>query len=189
MTHHAPVRIPVLLITGPVGSGKSAVLTEVEHVLSRTGTRFAAVDLDALSGCHPGARRDPFNTALSLRNLAGLWRNFRAAGAQRLALACVVESRRELARFRRAVPGAEITVVRLRASIRALQSRVRQREIGLGRTWHVRRAAELARIMERARVEDVLVDTEARTINAIAREVLEEAGWLPRRRSARRDRS
>ncbi|MBI4172878.1 MAG: hypothetical protein HY511_08945 [Actinobacteria bacterium] len=48
--------------------------------------------------------------------------------------------------------------------------------------WHARRAAELERIMNRAHVEDVLVTTDRRTVNAIAREVLDRAGWLPNAR-------
>lgn len=182
----AAMRVPVLLITGPVGVGKSSALGELEDLLQAAGMRFAAVELDALSYCHPPAPGDDrFRTDLTFRNLAALWRNFRAAGAERLVLSRVVESREELARYRKAVPGAEITVVRLRASVATLRQRVARREIGLGRTWHTRRAAELARAMDRARLEHVLVETDGRTVNAIAREVLDRTGWLPKRRRPR----
>lgn len=177
---HPPVRVPVLLITGPVGVGKSSVLSEIEDLLQGAGMRFAAVELDALSYCHPPVRGDDrFRSGLTFRNLAAVWRNFRAVGAERLVLSRVIESRDELRRYRRAVPGADIVVVRLRATDRVLRSRVRRREIGRGREWHERRAIELARIMERARVEDIAVDTDHRTVNAIAREILGRVGWLP----------
>lgn len=176
------MRVPVLLITGPVGVGKSSVFSEVGDLLQAAGIRFAAVELDALSYCHPPAPGDDrFRTDLTFRNLAAVWRNFRAAGAERLILSRVLESREELARYRKAVPGADITVVRLRASVPTLRKRVARREIGSGRTWHTRRAGELSRLMDRARVEDILVDTTGRTVNAIAREILDRTGWLPKR--------
>lgn len=181
MADHARVGVPVLLITGPVGVGKSSVLSEIEDLLEAAGMRFAAVELDALSYCHPAPTGDDrFRSKLTFRNLAAVWRNFRAAGAERLVLARVLESRRELGRYRRAIPGAKIVVVRLRATDRTLRSRVRRREIGLGREGHERRAVVLARAMDRSRIEDVLVETDRRRVNGIAREVLDRTGWLPR---------
>lgn len=174
------MRVPVLLITGPVGVGKTAVLNEVVELLRATAMRFTAVDLDALSYTFPAPPRDHFRNEVIFRNLAILWRNARASGTERLVLARVIEDREELARYRRAIPGADITVVRLRAPIRTLQRRVRGREIGLGRAWGVERAAELARIMERTRPEDILIETDGRTVRAIARDVLDRVGWLAR---------
>lgn len=178
------MRLPVLLITGPVGVGKSSVLSEMEDLLRAAGVRFAAVELDGLSHCHPPTPDDDrFRTKLTFRNLAAIWRSFRAAGAARLIVSRVLESRRELVRYRRAIPGADVTVVRLRASVPTLRERAKRREIGLGRAWHLRRAVELARAMDLARVEDALVETDGRTVNAIAREILDRTGWLPARRA------
>lgn len=175
-----PVGVPVLLITGPAGVGKTAVLSEATDLLEAAGIRFAAVDLDGLSWCYPSAPGDDrFRSALTFKNLAAVWRNFRDAGAERLALARVVERRKELERYREAVPGAEITVIRLSASDATLQARTAGREIGLGLEWHSTRARELARIMDRERLEDVLVETDGRTVGEIAREVLDRSGWLP----------
>ena len=184
MSEHAGMSVPVLLLTGPVGAGKSTILGELTELLEAAGVAFAAVDLDGLSWCYPSPPEDDrFRSGLTLRNLAAVWKNFREAGAERLLLARVLESRDELARYRGAIPRAEITVVRLRARVPTLQARIRRREIGLGRTWHSRRASELARIMDRTAVEDVLIETDDRTVNAIAREILDRTGWLPRRRS------
>lgn len=172
--------VPVLLITGPVGVGKTSVLGEVTELLEAAGVPFAAVDLDNLSWCYPTpAGDDRFRSGLTFQNLAAIWTNFKSAGAQRLVIARVVERRAELDRYRDAVPGAEITVVRLEASGPTLQRRVAQREIGIGREWHANRATELADIMERARIEDLLVKTDGRSVNEIAREILARVGWLP----------
>jgi adenylylsulfate kinase-like enzyme len=173
------MRIPVLLITGPVAVGKTSVVAEIADTLKVTGIHFAAVDFDALSYCYPPTPGDDrYRTKLTFRNLAAVWRNFRKAGAERLLLACVLESRDDLVRFRRAIPGADVTVVRLHAKAPALRERVDRREVGLGRAWHRQRAVELAKIMDAAKVEDILVETDKRTISVIAREILERTGWL-----------
>ncbi len=171
--------MPVLLITGPVGVGKTAVLSEITELLEAAGVPFAAVDLDNLSWCYPTLPSDDrFRSGLTFKNLAAVWRNFRVAGAERLAVARVVEARSELGLYHEAVPAAEITVVRLRASDAELQERVARLGIGIGRDWHAARATELAGIMDRARVEDLLFETDGRSVNEIAREILERTGWL-----------
>jgi predicted kinase len=112
-----------------------------------------------------------------MRNLAAVWPNFQAAGAARLVLADVVESRDELARYRAAVPGAEILVVRLRARIETLMARLRAREPGAALDRHLQRAADLAKGMERLPFEDLRVETDGRPASAIAHEILARARW------------
>src|SRR6185437_2759269 len=99
------------------------------------------------------------------------------AGAACLILADVLESRDDLARYRAAVPGAAITVVRLRASTATLTARLSRRELGSALERHTQRAAELADLMERNRVEDVVIDAENRSVNALAHEMLLRANW------------
>jgi adenylylsulfate kinase-like enzyme len=169
--------VPVVVITGPVGVGKTTVAYEVSALLGRAAVAHALVDLDGLRSCYPAPAGDRFNTALGLRNLAVVWANFRAAGAGRLILVDVVESRDQLDEYRTAVPGAAIVVVRLRAAVGALAERVRRREAGAGLDWHLDRAAELAAQMERDRVEDLVVETDERAAVEVAREVMERIGW------------
>src|SRR3990170_590800 len=122
---------------------------EMGMVLEDADIPHATVDFDQLRAMH--ARRAPLHrwgTSVGLANLKAIWRNYRRAGAERLILASVVESRRDLAGFRAAVPGAEITMVRLRARVRTLQARVRRRGPGSDTKWHVARAAELAALMD-----------------------------------------
>ena len=79
--------IPVAVVTGPVGVGKSSVAAAMSQFLGEVGAPHGLVDLDALRWCHPSPKHDPFHVALGLRNLAAVWANYRLAGAQRLILA------------------------------------------------------------------------------------------------------
>jgi len=171
-------RVPVLIITGPVGVGKTTVAGEVSEQLAAVGVAHALVDIDSLRYCYPRPADDRFQIQLAMRNLASLWPNFRAAGATHLVAADVIESRAQLRRFETAIPGARITVVRLRASVEVLAQRVAQRELGSGRDWHLRRAAELAAQMERDAVEDLLVETDGRVIAEIARDIVLRISWI-----------
>src|SRR5438132_4402870 len=91
----------------------------------------ATVDFDQLTACYPRpADDDRWGTKLGLLNLAALWKNYELAGARRLLIARVIESRSELEGFREAVPGADVVLVRLRAKPETLRPRTRQRGPG-----------------------------------------------------------
>jgi adenylylsulfate kinase-like enzyme len=170
--------IPVLVLTGPICVGKTTVAAEVSEGLDAAGIAHAIVDIDSLRWCYPRPSNDPFRVALAMRNLAAVWANFRGAGATRLIVADVVEARDHLDRYRVAVPGAEIVVVRLTASLSTLTLRVQRREQGLGLARHLQRVSELANLMERTAVEDILVPVDGKTVGEIAREVLMRTRWL-----------
>lgn len=171
------ISVPVLIITGPPGVGKTTVAAEVSELLDSAGVAHAFVDIDSLRWCYPRPPGDRFRNALAMKNLAAVWTNFQAAGAGRLVLADVLESRDDLERYRAAVPGAEIVVIRLQASLRTLERRLAQREVGAGLERHLRRAAELVALMEQRRVEDILIDTDNQPVTAVARDVLAQSGW------------
>lgn len=170
--------VPVLLITGPVGVGKTTIALEAASLLEEAALPHAVVDLDGLGWCYPAPADDRFNNRIALRNLALVWATYAAAGIPRLLIARVVEARSELEWFAEAVPGAAITVVRLRAADATLHARVARRETGLGRAWSLDRAIELSRMMESTPVEDHIVETDGRDVTAIAREALRRARWL-----------
>lgn len=110
-------------------------------------------------------------------NLACMWANFQRAGARRLVLCRVLEARSLLRRIETAVPGAEIIVVRLRAQLELLHSRVRAREAG-DPSWYLEAATILVDSLETAGVEDHTVDNEDRSPTDVAAEVLRIRGWL-----------
>ncbi len=167
----------MLVITGPVGVGKTTVAGAISELLGDAGLAHALVDLDWLRWSYPGPAHDPFHMALGRRNLAAVWGNYRAAGAERLILVDIVESREEVARYEAAVPGAAIVVVRLQAALPTILRRLEGREAGASLAWHQQRAAELATQMERDQVEDLLVDTEGKAAAGIAREIVARTGW------------
>lgn len=169
--------VPVLIVTGPVGVGKTAVAAALSDLLEDAGVPHAMVDADQLRWCYPAPPDDQFRVALGLRNVAAVWANYRAEGARRLVLADVVEQRSNVYGYQDVIPGAEIIVVRLRASLSTIQGRLRGRETGASLEWHLHRAAELTEIMERNQVGDLLIETDGKPVSAIAREALARLGW------------
>lgn len=169
--------VPMLLITGTCGVGKSTIAAEINDALADAEIANAALDLDALTWQWPSS--SAFNSELMFENLAALWPNYLAHGAQRLILARVLEDRAELCRYRTAIPGAEIVVCRLSAPRSLRIDRLRERmPPGPSRDWHERRTVELEVILQRASVEDFVVVNDTRTAREVALEVLARAEWL-----------
>ena len=171
--------VPVLVITGPIGVGKTSVAGEVSELLDKAGIAHGFIDIDSLRWCYPRPPHDPFRIELAMKNLTAVWTNFQAAGAERLVLADVIETRTHLERYRKAIPVAEILVVRLHGTLSTLTEHVKQREIGSALARHLQRATELTAIMERNHVEDMLVDIEGKTVTTIAQEILTRSYWMP----------
>ena len=173
------MNVPTIIVTGPVGVGKTTVANEMGMLLLGAKVPHATVDFDQLTACYPRpADDDRWGTKLGLLNLAALWKNYELSGARRLLIARVIESRSELEGFREAIPGADLLLVRLRAKPETLRTRIRQRGPGRGMEWHLKRAIELAPLMDARRVEDLLVETDGRDPMNIARDILLRLGWL-----------
>lgn len=170
-------RFPVLVLTGPVGAGKTSVLGEISYILNERGVPHAAIEMDALSDYCPRPTYDPYGTDVALRNLGAIWPNFRAAGADRLVLNHHVRTEYDLERLLEVIPGTEVTVVRLRAPLEVLQNRVRQRELGSGLAWHVARAAEAAVLFDESPIPAIVMETADKTVDVLAREILLASGW------------
>lgn len=174
----API-VPVLLVTGPVGVGKTAVIAEASGHLRHAGIPHAMVDLAVIGGCWPTPPGDPWNEELIHRNLACMSANFQQAGARRLLVCRVLEARSLLTPITEAVPGAVITVVRLRAPLEVIKARIRAREAGRDPQWHLDAADYLTRRLEDAKIEDHVIGNYDRPAEEAAAEMLRIAGWLP----------
>jgi adenylylsulfate kinase-like enzyme len=166
--------VRALLVTGPVGVGKTTVAEAVGDLLAAAEVPHAVIDLDWLRCSWPSPADDPFQLELELRNLRAVARNYADAGARRLVLAGVLESRADRARYTEAV-AAELTVCRLTADLSVIRDRlaVRHRHDS-GLRWHVDRAGELERIFASAGVEDFVVAAD-RAVAEVAQDVI--TGW------------
>jgi hypothetical protein len=86
----------------------------------------------------------------------------------------------ELARYRAAVPGAQITVCRLTAPEPLRLRRLTERmPPGPSRDWHMARTVELEIILARLGCEDFAVENGNRPVRDVALDVLGRAGWIP----------
>ena len=175
----SPIDVPVLVLTGPVGVGKSTVLSEIARLLTQASVPHAVVDLAGIGRAWPAPEDDRWNERLIHRNLACMWANFRDAGAEHLVLARVLEARSLLRHVEAAVPGAAVTVVRLRASLPVLEARIRHREQGGDPTWYLEVAAYLVDAMEQPGIADHVLDNERGSVADVAAQALRLVGWLP----------
>jgi adenylylsulfate kinase-like enzyme len=167
--------LKVIVLSGSMGSGKTTVLGEMSDILCEQGAPHAAFDLDAVTTVLlPDAAAQEVNS----RNLAAICRNVLAAGVVRLLVAEALETRSQFERIREALPGADITVCRLTASLATMESRLRVREPGMYQDRFVVRSRVLDERMAAAKLENFIVVNDGRSVTDVAREVLQCAGWI-----------
>ncbi|OKI02039.1 hypothetical protein A6A06_13110 [Streptomyces sp. CB02923] len=168
----------ILVLCGAAGVGKSTTAYEVSHQLGRADVPHALLDTDQLDQVHPWPPSGLGPSELSRRNLAALWTNLAGVGHTRLILTGVfVALAEELAWIVDAVPGADVTSVRLTADVPTLEHRVRRREIGSGA------ADQLARTLRQHEAlghpeppGTTVIDTTGRAVTSVASEVV--GVWL-----------
>jgi predicted ABC-type ATPase len=121
--------VPVLWLCGPAGVGKSTVSWQLFTELSQDGVQVAFADTDQLGMCFPPPLDDPTCEHLKARNVGAMIPNYRAADAKCVILGGSIDPvasvRREL------MPGADVTVVRLRAE----HDEVVRRFVERGEQW------------------------------------------------------
>jgi hypothetical protein len=169
--------IPVLVVTGPIGVGKTAVLHEVDSLLVAAGSCHATVELEELARCW-AAGTEPGRRAFVYANLAALWSNFAAVGADRLILSALVEHRSDVEEVSHAVPGSVVTIARLHAPLPVLEDRIRSREVGEAVEGELDGARWWTRHFEEQQPEDFVVESDARPVRGIAEDLLRRAGWF-----------
>jgi ABC-type uncharacterized transport system YnjBCD ATPase subunit len=165
----------LLIITGSMGAGKTAVLAEASDILAQRQIVHAAIDLDALGLAHlPSAAR---SDGVMYDNLRSIYRNYAAWGVQRFLVARAIEDGAQLRLCRDIIPAANTVVCRLTASIEAMKRRVQMRDLGISQREYVARVAKLSAILNRARLEDFAVANENRSLTDVALDMLLKAGW------------
>lgn len=166
-----------LLLTGTVGSGKSTTADRIGKQLRLAGVPHAVIDLDEIRRFWPTPAEDPFGFEVELRNLAPMVAHFRSAGALRLVLAGVCETRQDRERYQVAL-GMPLVVCRLRAYPEAIRLRLRQRHGDQAElAWHLARVGELEAILDASDVADVEVAGDGKGPDEVAAGVLAAVGW------------
>ena len=157
-----------------MGSGKSTTMAEASDLLTSADIAHAAIDLDAFGLAHLGRDHD-----LMLRNLSSVCENYREAGISRLVIAAAVESRADLERIQQAARAERIVICRLTAEVSTMEARVSAREQGIAAAQYVGRVRVLERILDESALEDFSLCTDDVVVTTIARQLLQQAGWLP----------
>jgi adenylylsulfate kinase-like enzyme len=164
--------VEVVVITGPVGAGKSTTARAVAEELNRRRLPHALIDMDFLRWVYPAPEDDWFNGRLGLRNLGAIWPNLQDVGVEWIVVADVVEHPDGAQQFRDVIPGSRVTVVRLNVPLDLVMARLEVREGLDGMEWFRNRAPELQGIMEREGVGDLVVEVGERTPGEVAGEIL-----------------
>ncbi|MBI2515245.1 adenylyl-sulfate kinase [Candidatus Wolfebacteria bacterium] len=172
-------KLSVLVISGAVGAGKTSAANAISEILSEQSIPNAVIDLDNLRSSFPRPADDPHHMALGYKNLASVWQNYKEVGVTHVIIPSVIEERSDRDSIAAAIPEADIQIVRLKTPVAILHERLKNRETGISLNWHLERAVELEKQLERDRIEDFVVDTENKSIKAVAEEILWEAKWLP----------
>lgn len=168
-----------VFLNGTVGAGKTTTGETLHRLLAGDGISNAMIDLDQLRRSWPAPPTDRFNHELELKNLQSVAANYREAGARRFILAGVLEDSAEVERYRIALGGGKLTVIRLDPPLDAVQERLRNRHDpdSTELAWHLHRSGELHGILTPAQLEAHIMAVGRQSPNEVARNVRALVGW------------
>lgn len=170
--------IPIVIISGPVGVGKSVVGGEVATILERNKTPHTFIDFDQIRYTYPRPVDDPWGNRLGLENLTAIWRNCSRSGSLNLIISYVVEDASFIDMLIESIPEGDVSVVQLSAKLETLKTRLSGREVGSGLTWHINRAGELVTsLTEESTPSDYRINTDNRTVTDVAEEIVNNMKW------------
>jgi len=188
----------VALIAGPAGVGKSTVGFQlyINCMNGRLGAGY--VDLEQIGHVRPAPRDVLQRHRIRARNLAAIWRNYRAAGATRLIATGPIEDQAAYQVYAEELPAASVRLCRLRAGYSQLSQRIMSR--GAGGSWPqpgdplrgqpeavlraaAARAAEEAAALDRTWPDGIAMDTDGLTVGEAADLIAHAIGWAGQRDS------
>jgi GNAT superfamily N-acetyltransferase/predicted kinase len=172
----------VLVVSGTMGAGKSAVASAIGDALRERGARYGWIDGDALCQAGPTDDGDPFNQALLFDALAGVAPAYRRRGLGTVIVARVVEDPDDRDRYARAFRSdggpADVTIVRVTAPEEVRLARIDAREPeGPWREFGRARTVELEASLDALGLEDLSVENADRPAAEAAAELLDGLGW------------
>ena len=171
--------VPVVIVTGTIGAGKSTVAGAMSELLHEADIRHALIEVDSLGEVYPAHDPDdPYGEALAMQMLATLWPQYLAAGITRAIVTMTLENTDELVKLLHAMGSPAATVVRLDASGRTRAARIEAREFGSLRSAFLEKTDELGTRMAQLGIGDVIVDNDNRSPVDTARDVLRRIRWM-----------
>jgi adenylylsulfate kinase len=173
----------VVVVTGPVGVGKSATAAALADVLEAADIPNAMIDMDYLRWVSHRPADDPFHSRLGHKNLSAVATNACEVGARVFVLADVVETQADRLRYSDAIPGARVVIARLRVPMTRVVAQLHGRDSGDSLVWSLHRAPELEGIMDAAGIGsasgDFIVSADGETPEAIAQEIARRLDLMP----------
>ena len=168
------------MLCGAAGTGKTATLWEVGHILRTHGVHHALIDTDELDRVWPTPKTTEALISISRRNLGAVWETFSSLGIRHLVLCGVMASTAQSRVWiENAMPGASTTFVRLFAEHSTRSERLRDREVGSGFEKEMEasdRAARFIRDHDQPGLPTVVTDR--RDVREVAAEVLGITHWI-----------
>ncbi|MGA8528783.1 MAG: hypothetical protein WB622_03650 [Acidobacteriaceae bacterium] len=164
----------VLFVGGRTGVGKSSVGNEIHIQLAASGIWHGFIEGDNLDMAYP----PPWEHRLAERNLAAMWRNYRALGYRRMIYTNTV-SVRVVDELTAAMGGdPRVTAVLLTCSDATARQRLAEREIGSALQPHIDRGLVFARELEELAPSWVYrVATDDRSVADVSAEIIGLTGW------------
>ena len=166
-----------VLLSGGLGTGKTAVAIELGEVLEAAGAPYAVIDLDWLCWAWTPALADDGVHELLCANLRAVLPNLRRRGVRHLVLARAVLTADGLAALRDALTPTPLVVVRLTASDEQVQNRLAERDAGARLQGHLSRRASYEQMVASAAPDALVVDTSGRDPADVATDLIVQLGW------------
>ncbi|MGW5361758.1 hypothetical protein [Actinopolymorpha pittospori] len=172
-----------LLLNGVNGVGKSTMIGAIGGVLTSAGLVTAVVDTDNIGQFGPpppsgSALRTGFYDRLKCANLAAVWPNFRALGAEYIVVSTGIDSAAMRDEFASSLGDCEVQLVRLVAPTDLVRARLRGRDTGALLDRQLAQLVEQEALLDAAGLEDFTVVNDVRPIPEVAREIVVRAGWI-----------
>ena len=170
-----------IFLNGSYGVGKSSTLDHIGDLMAESGQPFTLMDVDWFHRSWPPADHDQGNTIIEAQNMAAVWENFQTAGPRQLVISGVIARPEDLQRYSTAL-GLTIRPVRLVATNATTERRLRGRYSAsqtAAHQWHIERYQQLNEQLASADLDELVIQTDDLSPDAVARAVLMHFRLLP----------